>query len=71
VGTRGVFSGLPHVPGSPHGRTRAGRGLAFLTLETGAANKPARDLYAALGYQEEGVRLTKAIARRPAEQGDR
>lgn len=49
----------------------AQHGLAFLTLETGAANRPARDLYAALGYQEEGVRLTKAIARRPAEQGSR
>ncbi len=39
----------------------ADRGLAFLTLETGAANQPARKLYAALGYQEEDVRLTKAI----------
>jgi ribosomal protein S18 acetylase RimI-like enzyme len=39
----------------------AGRGLAFLTLETGAANQPARGLYAALGYQQEDVRLTKAI----------
>ena len=39
----------------------ADRGLCFLTLETGAANQPARDLYRKLGYQEEGVRLTKAI----------
>ncbi len=39
----------------------ADRGMAFLTLETGAANQPARKLYAALGYQEEDVRLTKAI----------
>jgi ribosomal protein S18 acetylase RimI-like enzyme len=39
----------------------AGRGLPFLTLETGAANQPARNLYAALGYQEEDIRLTKAI----------
>ena len=39
----------------------AHRGLPFLTLETGAANQPARGLYRALGYQEEDVRLTKAI----------
>ena len=37
------------------------RGLSFLTLETGAANQPARKLYHALGYREEDVRLTKAI----------
>ncbi len=39
----------------------AQRGLDFLTLETGAANQTARRFYAALGYQEEDVRLTKAI----------
>jgi len=39
----------------------AGRGLAFVTLETGAANQPARRFYAAAGYQEEEVRLTKAV----------
>ncbi len=37
------------------------RGLSFLTLETGAANQPARSLYRALGYLEEDVRLTKAL----------
>jgi ribosomal protein S18 acetylase RimI-like enzyme len=36
-------------------------GYAFITLETGAANDPARKLYAALGFLEEEVRLTKAI----------
>jgi ribosomal protein S18 acetylase RimI-like enzyme len=41
----------------------AGRGLAFLTLETGAANEPARALYQALGYLPEDVRLTKALPR--------
>lgn len=40
----------------------ARRGLAFLTLETGAANQPARDLYAALDFREEDVRLTKAVS---------
>jgi ribosomal protein S18 acetylase RimI-like enzyme len=40
----------------------ASRGLKFLTLETGAANHTARAFYAALGYQEEDVRLTKEIA---------
>jgi ribosomal protein S18 acetylase RimI-like enzyme len=45
----------------------AERGLSHLTLETGAANQPARQFYAALGYIEEDVRLTKAI--RPGGQG--
>lgn len=39
----------------------ATRGLTYLTLETGAANHPARALYASLGYQEEDVRLTKLL----------
>ena len=39
----------------------ARRGLALLTLETGAANQPGRDLYAALGFREGDVRLTKAV----------
>jgi len=44
----------------------AGRGLPYLTLETGAANRPARALYQSLGYREEDIRLTKAIPpRRP------
>jgi len=42
----------------------ARRGLPFLTLDTGAANQPARSLYHALGYQEEDVRLTKAVSPR-------
>jgi GNAT superfamily N-acetyltransferase len=37
------------------------RGLERLTLETGAANAGARAFYAAAGYQEEDVRLTKKI----------
>jgi len=40
----------------------AQRGLAFLTLHTGAANQPARGLYQRLGYHEEELLLTKAIA---------
>lgn len=39
----------------------AARGLDHLTLETGAANAAARALYAALGYLEEDVRVTKKI----------
>lgn len=39
----------------------AQRGLDYLTLETGAANHAARALYAALGYLDEDVRLTKEI----------
>jgi ribosomal protein S18 acetylase RimI-like enzyme len=34
------------------------RGIAAITLETGAANEPARAFYAALGFAEESVRLT-------------
>jgi GNAT superfamily N-acetyltransferase len=40
----------------------AARGLSHLTLHTGAANHSARAFYAALGYLEEDVRLTKKIA---------
>ena len=39
----------------------AQRGLAFLTLHTGAANLPARGLYRRMGYEEEELLLTKAI----------
>lgn len=39
----------------------AGRGLRRLSLETGAANTAARAFYAALGYQEEDVRLSRPI----------
>ncbi|MGV9375748.1 N-acetyltransferase family protein [Nonomuraea sp. NPDC003707] len=37
------------------------QGLRHLTLETGAANTTARRFYAALGYLEEGVRLTRSL----------
>jgi len=39
----------------------AQRGLAFLTLQTGAGNQPARGLYRQLGFHEEELLLTKAI----------
>jgi ribosomal protein S18 acetylase RimI-like enzyme len=39
-------------------------GLAFLTLQTGAANQPARALYRQLGYHEEELLLTKAVPAR-------
>jgi ribosomal protein S18 acetylase RimI-like enzyme len=42
----------------------AQRGLAFLTLQTGAANHRARGLYRRLGYHEEELLLTKAISGR-------
>jgi ribosomal protein S18 acetylase RimI-like enzyme len=41
----------------------AARGLDLLTLETGAANHAARAFYAALGYEEEDVRLTRKLQR--------
>jgi GNAT superfamily N-acetyltransferase len=37
------------------------RGLDFITLGTGAANNGARAFYAALGYQEEDVQLTREL----------
>lgn len=38
-----------------------GRGLTRLTLETGAANAPARSFYRRLGFAEEDVRLTRVL----------
>lgn len=37
------------------------RGLANLTLHTGAFNNAARSFYAALGFAEEELRLTRAV----------
>ena len=37
------------------------RGLTFITLDTGAANTAARQFYAARGYAEEDLRLTKRL----------
>jgi ribosomal protein S18 acetylase RimI-like enzyme len=37
------------------------RGLDAITLETGAANARARGFYAAIGFAEEGVRLTTLL----------
>lgn len=37
------------------------QGLACVSLDTGAANARARAFYAALGYEEEDVRLTKRL----------
>ena len=38
-----------------------GRGLAHLTLHTGARNTGGRAFYAALGFAEEEVRLTRPL----------
>ena len=38
-----------------------GRGLVFITLDTGANNGPARGLYTSLGFTLESVRLTKPV----------
>ncbi|MFC4060068.1 GNAT family N-acetyltransferase [Planomonospora corallina] len=38
------------------------RGLARVTLETGAANARARGFYRALGYAEEEVRLSRPVS---------
>jgi GNAT superfamily N-acetyltransferase len=42
----------------------ADRGLPRITLETGARNHRARHFYEDAGYQEEEVRLIKAVAPR-------
>jgi ribosomal protein S18 acetylase RimI-like enzyme len=39
----------------------AGRGLAHITLETGADNHRARRFYERAGFQEEDIRLTKPV----------
>lgn len=39
----------------------AGRGLAHITLETGADNHRARHFYERAGFQEEDIRLTKPV----------
>jgi ribosomal protein S18 acetylase RimI-like enzyme len=57
---RGIATGLMNAAEA----WAAQRGLAFLTLQTGAANKPARGLYRRLGYHEEELLLTKAISGR-------
>jgi ribosomal protein S18 acetylase RimI-like enzyme len=41
------------------------QGLVNLTLHTGAANAAARAFYAALGFDEEEVRLTRPVTRAP------
>lgn len=46
-----------------------GQGLDLLTLETGAANREARAFYAAIGYQDEDVRLTKELRKRTGTSG--
>jgi ribosomal protein S18 acetylase RimI-like enzyme len=40
-------------------------GLAHITLDTGAANARARAFYRALGYEEEDIKLTKLLDKRP------
>ena len=39
----------------------AGRGLARLTLDTGIRNQRARRFYAAIGFEEEDIRLSRAV----------
>jgi ribosomal protein S18 acetylase RimI-like enzyme len=39
----------------------AGRGLSRITLETGARNDRARHFYERAGYEEEEIRLSKAV----------
>ena len=36
-------------------------GLATISLDTGAANAPARAFYRRLGFEEEDVKLTKML----------
>ena len=43
----------------------AARGLSRLTLETGARNHRAQHFYKRAGYQEEELRITKAIQIHP------
>jgi ribosomal protein S18 acetylase RimI-like enzyme len=45
----------------------AGRGLSRITLETGAHNHRARHFYERVGYEEEEVRLSKAVRPDPGQ----
>jgi ribosomal protein S18 acetylase RimI-like enzyme len=46
-------------------RWAAGRGLSRITLDTGAHNHRARRFYERLGFEEEQVRISKAVAPDP------
>ena len=50
-------------------RWAVGRGVRRLTLETGAANSSARAFYAALGFLEEDVRLSRGLSPAPMPPG--
>ena len=43
----------------------AGRGLAYITLETGTGNDRARHFYECAGYKGEEIRLTKPVRAQP------
>jgi ribosomal protein S18 acetylase RimI-like enzyme len=43
----------------------AGRGLSYITLETGTGNDRARHFYECAGYKEEEIRLTKPVRAQP------
>jgi ribosomal protein S18 acetylase RimI-like enzyme len=45
----------------------AGRGLSRITLETGVRNQRARHFYGKAGYEEEEVRLSKAVRPDPGQ----
>jgi ribosomal protein S18 acetylase RimI-like enzyme len=54
---RGIATALMHAAEE----WAAQQSLPFVTLHTGAANQPARNLYRQLGYHDEELLLTKAI----------
>jgi ribosomal protein S18 acetylase RimI-like enzyme len=61
VDSRAVRRGIGRALIAAADTWAADRGLQNLTLHTGIANTTARDFYAALGFQEEEVRLTRAL----------
>ena len=61
VATRAVRRGIGRALVKAADTWARDRGLRHLTLHTGMANIPARHLYAALGFREEDVRLTRVL----------
>jgi len=55
---QGVGRALVEALGEHAGRL----GIDRITLETGAANTPARRFYSSLGFEEEDVRLTRVLS---------
>ena len=62
VATRAVRRGIGQALVMAAETWARDRGLRHLTLHTGMANIPARHFYAALGFRDEDIRLTRPVS---------